>query len=312
MAPLVSIIVPVFKVEEYLPFCIESIQAQTYSNWELILIDDGSPDRSGLICDEYANYESRIRVFHKGNSGVSSSRNLGIENARGEWILFLDSDDTILPNTLEICSQYFNHCDVIRFSMRNILSKDGTKVRDVILDDMSRNVYLSKIVSRETILGVCAGMYRTSLFIENNIRFNTQIIQGEDWLVLTELLYDSTNCIIIKDPLYVYNRTNNQSCTNTFKFENADSVFTVYQLIKQMLHADTSIRKSCFSKAKCKLVYEFAVCKLKKQLVVSKQNRLYYRGKAQLSFYDIVSGCTSIKMFALLLLYISIFGRVIL
>lgn len=99
--PLISIIVPVYKVEKYLPKCIESILGQTFTNWELLLIDDGSPDNSGEICDEYALKDVRIRVFHKKNGGVSSARNWGLEHARGEWVTFVDSDDYIQPGFLE-------------------------------------------------------------------------------------------------------------------------------------------------------------------------------------------------------------------
>ena len=100
-SPKISIIVPVYKVEQYLPKCIDSILSQTYQNWELLLIDDGSPDNSGNICDEYAQKDSRIRVYHKENGGVSSARNLGIDNAGGEWITFIDSDDYIQSGFLE-------------------------------------------------------------------------------------------------------------------------------------------------------------------------------------------------------------------
>ena len=99
--PAITIIVPVYKVEQYLSKCIDSIWAQTFQNWELLLIDDGSPDNSGKICDEYALKDSRIKVFHKKNGGVSSARNLGIDNAEGEWITFIDSDDYIQPGFLE-------------------------------------------------------------------------------------------------------------------------------------------------------------------------------------------------------------------
>lgn len=99
--PKVSVIVPVYKVEKYLPECIESILAQTFTDFELILVDDGSPDNSGKICDDYAARDSRIRVFHKENGGVSSARNLGLDNARGEWIAFVDSDDMVGKKYLE-------------------------------------------------------------------------------------------------------------------------------------------------------------------------------------------------------------------
>ena len=89
----ISIIVPVYNSEQTLNRCIDSILGQTYRNFELLLINDGSKDRSGEICDEYARKDSRVKVFHKENGGVSSARNVGLDNARGEWITFCDSDD---------------------------------------------------------------------------------------------------------------------------------------------------------------------------------------------------------------------------
>lgn len=94
---MVSIIVPVYNVEEYLRECVDSVLNQTYSDVEVILVDDGSTDQSGNICDEYAKMDSRIKVIHKKNRGVSSARNTGIETASGERIIFVDSDDCIHP-----------------------------------------------------------------------------------------------------------------------------------------------------------------------------------------------------------------------
>ena len=94
-SPKISIIVPVYKVEQYLRRCLDSIVAQTFTDWECILIDDGSPDNSGRICDEYAEKDKRFRVFHQENVGVSAARNKGLDEARGEWIGFVDSDDWI-------------------------------------------------------------------------------------------------------------------------------------------------------------------------------------------------------------------------
>lgn len=100
-SPKISIIVPVYKVEQYLPKCIDSILSQTYQDWELLLINDGSPDNSGNICDEYAQKDERIRVFHKENGGASSARNIGLDNASGDFICFIDSDDIVEPSFLE-------------------------------------------------------------------------------------------------------------------------------------------------------------------------------------------------------------------
>lgn len=94
----ISVIVPVYKVEEYLPRCVDSILAQSYENLEVILVDDGSPDGSGAICDDYAQKDSRVKVIHKTNGGLSSARNAGIEAARGEYLAFVDSDDWLEPD----------------------------------------------------------------------------------------------------------------------------------------------------------------------------------------------------------------------
>lgn len=100
MLTLISIIVPVYNVELYLDKCIQSILAQSYPNFELLLIDDGSSDGSKEICDKYAKLDSRIRVFHRINGGVSSARNAGLEKAKGDWIAFIDADDWVFPNFL--------------------------------------------------------------------------------------------------------------------------------------------------------------------------------------------------------------------
>lgn len=107
-SPKISVIVPVYNVMQYLPRCINSILDQTFTDFELLLIDDGSTDNSGKICDEYADKDHRIRVFHKTNGGVSSARNLGLDNAKGEWITFSDSDDELYADALN------NYNDIIQ------------------------------------------------------------------------------------------------------------------------------------------------------------------------------------------------------
>ena len=103
MQSLISVITPIYKAERFLDKCISSVLTQSYTNFELLLIDDGSPDNSGAICDKYAKNDSRIKVFHKKNGGVSSARNYGLDLAQGEFILFLDSDDYLSQDALMIC-----------------------------------------------------------------------------------------------------------------------------------------------------------------------------------------------------------------
>ena len=98
---MISIIIPVYNVEKFLPQCIDSILAQTYKDFELILVDDGSPDGSPAICDSYAQRDERVRVIHQKNAGVSAARNNGIEHAKSEWISFVDSDDWVEPSYIE-------------------------------------------------------------------------------------------------------------------------------------------------------------------------------------------------------------------
>ena len=112
MDKLISVIVPIYNVEEYLNECVDSILNQTYKNLEIILVDDGSTDKSGIICDDYAKIDSRIKVIHKKNGGLSDARNVGIDRALGEFIIFIDSDDYIDHSMCEILLAYASKYDV--------------------------------------------------------------------------------------------------------------------------------------------------------------------------------------------------------
>lgn len=129
--PLISIIVPVYKAEKYLSECLDSILYQNYTYWECILVDDGSPDSSGLICDEYVAKDSRFRVIHKNNRGVSSARNIGIENAKGNIVTFVDSDDWINPNYCEVISKEMeDDIDLLFFQADHVYS-EGVVVSNI-------------------------------------------------------------------------------------------------------------------------------------------------------------------------------------
>lgn len=119
--PLISVIVPVYKVEKYLPFCMDSLLGQKYENLEIILVDDGSPDNCPVLCDEYASKDSRVRVVHKENGGLASSRNAGLDCCKGDYIAFLDSDDFIEPET---------YSEMVAFSLKEDL--------DIVCCEISR------------------------------------------------------------------------------------------------------------------------------------------------------------------------------
>ena len=166
MEPKVSVIVPVYKAEKYLHRCVDSLLAQTFRDYEILLVDDGSPDRSGEICDEYAKIDSRVRVFHKANGGVSSARQCGIDNARGEYTIHADPDDWVEPEMLEelykkakeedadmvICDYYVNYRrkQIYKQQKPNTLNHD-TIMRQLLLQQLHGACW-NKLVRRKLII----------------------------------------------------------------------------------------------------------------------------------------------------------------
>lgn len=136
MKPLLSVIIPVYKVEPYLKKCVDSVLDQTYENLEIILVDDGSPDRCGRICDQLSQQDKRVRVIHKANGGLSSARNAGLDIARGDLIAFVDSDDWLEGTTIyeEIVDEFRKDCalDFVQFPIVQVYSSGSTKSITVI------------------------------------------------------------------------------------------------------------------------------------------------------------------------------------
>lgn len=198
--PKISIIVPVYRAELYLKRCVDSIISQTYSDWELLLIDDGSPDRSGEICDLYASKDHRIRVFHKSNGGVSSARNLGIDNAKGEYITFLDSDDWVDHDYLKDFALStvldFPKCLVVQGIKQFIPSRSccvtmfkyGNSILNIKND-------IDKVRTLQVLKNGCpvAKIFKRKVIVSNGLRFNEGISLNEDHLfVMNYLLYIDT------------------------------------------------------------------------------------------------------------------------
>lgn len=185
-SPRVSVIVPVYKVEKYLPECIDSILAQTFTDFELILVDDGSPDNSGKICDDYATRDSRIRVFHKENGGVSSARNLGLDNARGKWIAFADSDDTVGEKYLENLLPSGNDELVVGGAI--VVERDGRmraeQRRDEVLS--CRDAIRIRKIYRSG--APWAKIFRRDIIAKNSLSFNENIVFSEDLVFLVDYL----------------------------------------------------------------------------------------------------------------------------
>ena len=245
--PKISVIVPVYKAEAYLHRCVDSLLAQTFTDFEVLLVDDGSPDRSGEICDEYARKDSRVRVFHKENGGVSSARNVGLDNARGEWICFVDSDDWLSENAMLYCSSFFEEADLIRFSYVAILSEDGKEQSVYQLKNFqTKNELLAQVIEQKTYVAVWGGIYKRELF-SSNLRFDCTLSIGEDWLVYLVLVDRSASIRFVNKPLYKYNRYNEGSCISSASIKKQCNVFLALDAVKKYMddgHFTSNLRNS--------------------------------------------------------------------
>ena len=204
-SPQISIIIPIYNVERYLRQCIDSILAQTFTDFELLLIDDGSPDGCPAICDEYAGKDARIRVFHKQNGGVTSARNKGLDNAKGNWIIYIDGDDWIEPTYVEELynAAINNEADITICGFRFVY-EDGSSIIEhpTIWDDnkqASLNRYIASIWTT-----ACGSIQKSSLYKDNRIRSPKNITFCEDFHLMVRLCYFANKVISIDSPLYNY------------------------------------------------------------------------------------------------------------
>lgn len=223
---MISIIVPVYKVENYLRQCVESIQAQTYSNLEIILVDDGSPDKCPQICDDLAKTDKRIKVVHKENGGLSSARNLGLDKATGEYITFVDSDDTINSQMIErlFDAISINNADISMCGCRTV-TDDG---KLLAIDSFEEG----RIFKNEELISMIILPLKTAswnkLFKRSVIkdsRFPEGKIHGEDLVFLMDIINQSTKLVTVKYNGYNYFKRGNSITTSSFTNRAFDEVW---------------------------------------------------------------------------------------
>ena len=211
-----SIIVPVYNVEKWLERCIESILNQTYEKFELILVDDGSPDNSGAICDKYAQIDKRINVIHKKNGGLSSARNAGLNISKGNYIVFIDSDDYIKENLLEktIKSIEKYHTDIIMFGYEMFLSKNKSLPlfkTGLILNPKQEALNVDKPNFNNEFCFTWRYIFNREFLNINNMIFNEEIKVAEDTIFNMECIFLANSMYVIDESLYIYNDANNES-----------------------------------------------------------------------------------------------------
>lgn len=272
--PLISVIVPIFKSEKYIHRCINSILTQTFTNYELILIDDGSPDNCGKICDDYSKKFNFIQVIHQQNLGVSAARNAGIEIAKGKWILFIDSDDFIDP-------EYFS--SIFLKSKPNTLTIQGYKA---ILNNIhiTTKSFKERVFEKKSIHELFKNpyffeyghpfgkLYETQIILNNKLRFNEELSHSEDLIFLLNYIYRIDSIQIIEGAFYNYTINSSTSLSSqNIPLKNA------YLLFKEFtrLNRDIAIKNN-FQQSNESLHFE-ATLLIMTILSIYKHNSLNYK-----------------------------------
>lgn len=226
---LISVVIPVYNVGLYLERCLNSVVYQTYTNLEIVLIDDGSTDESGLICDEWAQKDNRIRVIHKKNGGLSDARNYGIKEAHGDYLMFVDSDDAIALSMIQILY------DVANRSRADIVFCDYGIEEQIIYRKCNGNIEIVELDKMEALQGLynekhikmviaCGKLYKRHLF--NNNAFEVGRIHEDEW-IMHKLLDESRKIIYVDIPLYFYFQREGSISNDKKSIKNLDYLYAL-------------------------------------------------------------------------------------
>lgn len=284
---LVSVVIPIYKVEQYLDRCVESIINQSYSNLQIILVDDGSPDNCPQMCEEWAEKDSRIEVFHKENAGLGLARNSGMDLAKGEYVTFVDSDDYIALNTIErLCGlAKENNSDVCYYGCVDVVDgEENVKQPPEKLhfrgEEVQREFGMSLIGNlpedgKSIFAGAsaCYAFYKTSFLREHNIRFNSE----KEKYISEDLMFNVNVCAhakildILPESLYYYIIRKSDSLRSTYRPERFEMMKIMYQALleKGISFGD---KKEAQLRAS-KYFLQAAITCVKMELLTTKSNR---------------------------------------
>lgn len=245
MGEKISVIVPVYNVEAYLERCVESILQQTYAHFELILINDGSTDSSGQICDHLASQYENIKVYHIENAGVSNARNMGIQLATGSWVTFIDSDDFVTQDYLATLASAVEGVNV------GFVIAPLHHIKNGIVTDLPPHSGKTELWSTEETMKELLMTTRTSFFPVAKLfkrdlladeKFNTNYHLAEDALFLTELLLKTRcSCVFIDKPVYYYDHREG-SATTSVNRHVFDTIEVYQQIIAQVSQAFPNLK----------------------------------------------------------------------
>lgn len=214
---MISIVVPIYNAQNYILKMAESVFSQSYKSWEMILIDDGSNDQSGALCDVLAEKDIRIKVYHTPNQGVTAARKYGVEMAKGEWIYFLDADDAMAPDSMNVMLKAGRECDIV-IGNKQIVS--GTSAVDEIVNmkDEYLNTleFLSGLIVNKISQYITGRMFRKELFNNGTIDIPSELIMAEDFIMNVQLGNKAKKVALVKNIVYKY-YVHDESVSHTFR-----------------------------------------------------------------------------------------------
>jgi glycosyltransferase involved in cell wall biosynthesis len=242
-----SLIIPVYNIEEYLPTCIDSILNQVYDDYELILINDGSQDQSGSICDDYALQHNKIKVFHQKNKGVSVARNFGIENAVGEWICFVDGDDVLQPNSVAAIMKEAENHQYEMMIARSFKNKDGViKSENYKFDESflattfdGYSLMTEKSYKRGS---VCGCFFKPNFLKKNKLKFPIGLKIGEDSLFISLVYLYAQQISFVDQAFYLINEREG-SASRSWTFEKVYKMTDNIKYICDYLEVHTELNR---------------------------------------------------------------------
>lgn len=306
-----SIIIPVYNVEQYVSECIESIQRQSYQNWEMILVDDGSTDQSGEICATYAQRDKRIKVFPKKNTGQADSRNFGVQRACGDYFLFVDSDDYIASDALEVLYRVIQQYEMVDVVLsEGMYSVYGQKTElckywdSLEYAGMSGRDTLLRTMKTTSNWSPCGKCYKLSYWREHGFSFKTGIL-AEDFELIDKTVLEAT-CVFMIPAFYYYRRLRpNSTMTKTNKKLHHDELLNILSWEKYFKENTIdeellSAFRSRFLDTYCHgvLAYMYIYDKIERQKMLKEAETLVFYFKYAHSF-DIKLVAVAYKVFGL-------------
>ena len=282
---LIGVIVPVYKVEKYIAECIESILAQTYTNFRLILVDDGTPDNAGKICDEYAKKDSRITVIHQENAGVTRARARGVEEAEDcEWITFVDGDDTLPIDALtRLMAQVNSEADIILGYRTEINNGIERAVLNNIGSGRYNSIdYINAMLIDDCAIGPWAKIIKRKLFSKETLNIPREVVQFED-IYMNIALACNANSIYIDNNTHTYRHREISETSQVHRngYMKEDGWYILLSSIKAILNSNKILEKvslnfSRFAYIRICACMNYHKCRFKscKQLQIETHNKM--------------------------------------